>query len=307
MTQLSVVIFSSRDPLQEVMRAIEHALTAAKGYSYQLHLFFNGDENRAKVLSAEIEKLYPIPNISVWFFALADKANCMNRYWHDIKPDAEMHFFVDGYVKLLPDSFSKIIDAHRIKQSHAYSGIPANGRSSKMLRQQMTTIGGIHGNLFMLPQDTVDNIRNTNFRLPLGIYRTDPTMAALLCFDFHPERTEWQPGMIQVVPESGWYFENLRWYKLRDVKAHFLRKRRQAVGFIENRAIRQTFAIEKKPANSLPELATDLCLNYLAKYPLSLTDYLKNPLLFLAKIDLQQRAQQQQLLLQNQSEYWKLK
>ncbi len=118
MTDLSIVIFSSREPAATVLQAIEHALLAAGSYSYQLHLFFNGDEQRAKTLTDLIRQHYPQQTVQVWFFALADKANCMNQYWHQVKPAARMHFFVDGYVRLQPDSFSQLIKAHQGIQRH---------------------------------------------------------------------------------------------------------------------------------------------------------------------------------------------
>lgn len=306
MTQLSIVIFSSRDPLTQVVAAVEHAIKAATGYSYQLHLFFNGDEQRALSLTSEIKTLFKDVNLNIWFFSLADKANCMNRYWHDIRPEAEMHFFVDGYVELLPDSFSQLVDAHNRQQAHAYSGIPRNGQSSELLRKQMTTQGGIHGNLFMLPAASLTLIRENNFLLPLGIYRTDPTMAAVMCFDFHPEIHSWQPGLIQVVPSAGWFFQGLRWYRYHDLKTHLLRVRRQALGSIENKAIRQLFSVEKQPTTCLSKFASELCLNYLTRFPLSWRDYLRNPFLILAERDLRQKHQQKAMLDDKQTEYRKL-
>lgn len=312
MTQLSIVIFSSRDPLHQVVAAVQHAVRAASGFSYQLHLFFNGDEQRARRLTDEVAGLLQDVPLHIWFFALADKANCMNRYWHDIQPDADLHFFVDGYVELLPDSFSQLVNAHeQLKKSgkptaHAYSGIPRNGRSSALLRQQMTTNGGIHGNLFMLPAATLDLIKQNNFYLPLGIYRTDPTMAAVMCFDFHPESCKWKTDLVQVVPTAGWYFRNLRWYSYNDLKTHLLRLRRQALGSIESKALRQLFSIEKQPVNTMPDTASELCLNYLARCPLSWMNYLRQPLLILATRDLAQKDLQKDLLSNKKMEYRKL-
>jgi hypothetical protein len=307
MTDLSIVIFSSRDPAATVLQAIEYALIAAGSYSYQLHLFFNGDEQRAKTLTDLIRQHYPQASVQVWFFALADKANCMNLYWHQVKPAARMHFFVDGYVRLQPDSFSQLIKAHQTSTAHAFTGIPANGRSSAKLRRQMLSTGGIHGNLYMLPEACLQQLRAVQFYLPLGIYRTDPTMAALLCFDFQPQSQPWQPERIQVVAAAGWQFEQLRWYKLKDLKADLLRKKRQAQGYIENKAVRQLFAIEKQPAAALPEFATDLCLHYLQQHPLSWREYLRNPLLYFAIKDLKQRQSQQAKLAELKAAFWKFK
>lgn len=312
MTQLSIVIFSSRDPLHQVVAAVQHAIRAANGFSYQLHLFFNGDEQRAQSLTDEIKNLFDDVPLNIWFFSLADKANCLNRYWHDIQPHAELHFFVDGYVELLPDSFSQLADAHeQLKKSgkttaHAYSGIPRNGRSSDLIRHQMITNGGIHGNLFMLPSETLTLIRQNNFYLPLGIYRTDPTMAAVMCFDFHPESCKWKSDLVQVVPAAGWYFQNLRWYSYSDLKTHWLRLRRQALGSIENKALRQLFSIEKQSVNILPDTASELCLNYLTRYPLSWLNYLRHPLLILAERDLAQKHRQKDLLSNTKMEHRKL-
>lgn len=296
MTDLSIVIFSSREPAATVLQAIEHALLAAGSYSYQLHLFFNGDAQRANSLTELIRQHYPQQSVQVWFFALADKANCMNQYWHQVKPAARMHFFVDGYVRLQPDSFSQLINAHQTSAAHAFTGIPANGRSSAKLRQQMLSTGGIHGNLFMLPASSLEKLQQSQFYLPIGLYRTDSTLGALLCFNFQPESYPWQPELIQVVPEATWHFNNLHWYKLADIKTQLLRMRRQAVGAIENKAIKQHFSIEKKPARELPKLAVDMCLDYLEKFPIKLQDYLKNPWTFYLKSDLLLRKKQPELL-----------
>lgn len=307
MTQLSVVIISSRETIGTVLSTIGCTLAACQHYSYQLHLFCNGDELRAKALSEIIAKQFPNEAISVWYFALADKANCMNVYWHNIQPAAELHVFIDGYVRLESDCFLNLMHAHQAYHALAYTGTPANGRSSKQLKKQMSTEGGIHGNLIALPALSLEQLKHTQFRIPIGLYRTDSTLGAHLCFSFHPEMEQWKPSNIKVVTSATWFFDNLCWYKPRDIKTHLLRVRRQALGIIENKAVRQVFALDKCPASELPEMANELCLSYLSKHPLSLRDYLKNPLLLLAIRDLKKRKSHQSQIYQRQSEYWILK
>lgn len=287
MTQLAIAVITSRETIEVVLNTVHHALRAAEGYSYQLHLLCNGDDKRAEQIAETIKTQYPTAPIEVWYFALADKANCLNMYWHELKPDAEMHFFIDGYVKLNSDSFSNIAKVHSIQPHLAYTGIPANGKSSESLRLQMLKEGGFHGNLIMLPKHSLETLVKHNFRLPICLYRTDSTLGAYLCFNFSPETETWQPKHIKVVADAGWTFQPLRWFKLKDLQVQFLRKRRQALGTIENKAVKQIFAIESQPASKLPDLATDLCCNYLQKFPFTWLDYIKKPLLYLAIKDLE--------------------
>jgi hypothetical protein len=52
--------------------------------------------------------------------ALGDKANAWNVYVHEVAPEAEVHFFIDGDVRIRPASFRRLCQALRT-QPHAHA------------------------------------------------------------------------------------------------------------------------------------------------------------------------------------------
>lgn len=303
---LSIIIISSRESLSIISNTIDAAISACKSYNYTISLLLNGNETAAIALSKTLLKKYS-SHLKIWFFPLGDKANCFNKYCYFLSDGYDTHFFIDGYVTIDTDSIETVMKAACENKALAYTGVPTTGASHKKLASEMLSIGGLHGNFFMIPKESMDSLKNLCFKLPLGIYRTDSTIGAAINFGYAPDKNSWAPANILVVPNVTWKHAPLKWYKLADVKTQIKRYLRQSLGKIENLAVKEIFADKKLPVSKLPEYSYDLCFDYLSRNKLSKLFLILNPGAFLLENKLSELAQKKPHFKENKDKFWELK
>lgn len=216
--------------------------------------------------------------VRVWYLAETDKANAWNQHIHHIWEGASLAFYVDGYVELDPDAIRQLT---RAMQAHpetmAGTGVPSGGRSSKRLRQEMLALGGMHGNFCCIRDSALLALRLRGIRLPLGIYRTDSTMGAMLGFGLDPARNEWNPlKYIAIAPEATWSTEGKKWWRWADIQTSYRRLDRQAQGRLENNAVRHHLAVRQLPPEALPRTVAELVLDWVARCPEEATPLLRS-------------------------------
>lgn len=254
----AIAIFAKREAATTVSAATSAALKATRANSV-IDVLVNGNPT----LASQIARLGPTGTLSpasirVWSIPLGDKAHAWNLYVHEIWPAADTTFFVDGYVFVRADALHRLALAlSAAPVALAATGVPSSGYSAASLRSQMVSHGGIHGNLYALKRAAMQELRRRSFRLPLGIYRTDPVLGAALAFGLDPSRHVWEPKKyISVVVEATWTVDYQPWWR----RAHAQARRvlRQAQGVIENLAVRHFFSRERRPPERLPPTVNDL-------------------------------------------------
>ncbi len=212
----------------------------------------------------------------LWFLPLGDKAHAWNTYVHELWPMARTTVFIDGYVEVAWDAIQILDDAlSRSPNALAATGVPSVGLSSKALRQRMISGGGIHGNLYALSDRAMMSARHEVFRMPLGLYRTDPMLGAMLRYRFRPDLHDWDMTQVIVAPLATWSFEALKWWKLSDLKTHFRRYTRQGQGQLENLAFRHAFRNLRKRANELPASSTEMIQQWITSCPSEASNVMK--------------------------------
>jgi hypothetical protein len=137
----------------------------------------------------------------------------------------------------------------------------------------------VHGNFYAVRGNALAHLRDVGFRLPLGIYRTDPLLIAVICFGLDPSRNEWDTTRLFVHPHATWTFHPLNWWKSGDLRAHLNRVMRQAQGVLENLAVREHLAVQKKSPQSLPRTTSELVGNWISRFPeAARRTFVRNPL-----------------------------
>jgi len=222
--------------------------------------------------------------VRIWFLSAADKARAWNSYVHKIWSGSDVAFFVDGYTRVSRDSFAQLVDGLiSTPEALGATGVPTMGRSARKLRGKMIRAGGIHGNLYALRGEVVKQLRDRKFLFPLGLYRTDALIGAVVCFGLDPATNEWDTRRIFVQPQATWEFEALRWWRVKDLWSYWKRALRQAQGVLENHAVREHMAIQKRPPEMLPNTASTLVVEWLNAFPKrARTLFFLNPLCFIA-------------------------
>lgn len=274
-----VAIIASREDLATLKSSTIAASAACTSYPALIDVLVNGNERLARSVAesmdkAKVSELRQVA-IRIWSLALPDKADTWNRYVYEIWPKAHTTFFIDGYVRPETNSFSLLANLlNNEGQFACASGIPLTGRSAAQYKKEVTEQGwGLHGNLYALSQDTMNNIRANGFRMPKGLYRNDGFLAAALALDLRPESATWDAARrLGIVDDAGWSTPQRKWWNPIHLKDAWKRRRRQQRGVIENAAIRYWLSTKKTAFADLPDNIDDIVLGWMRDTPGSLDD-----------------------------------
>jgi len=258
----SIAVFSSREK-PDVLDATVRAIEAAVGQrSAILDVMVNGNRPLAEAIGRRVvheSSISPGLKTRVWHLQAGDKSHAWNCFVHDIWPGGDPTFFIDGYARVHTDALSLISEGLAdTPDALAASGVPTVGRSAKALREEMLRVGGAHGNLYALREATMVRLRDSKFRLPLGLYRTDPLLTPALCFGLEPQRADWKWSRIFVHPTASWDFTPLDWRRPSDVLAYLKRFARYSQGELEKMAYKYHFVARRASPESLPSTASQL-------------------------------------------------
>jgi len=282
----SVAVFAARENIQTLTRTLIAAVESAAQPTI-IDVLVNGNVELANE-TAQIANVIDLAaerravTVRTWFIRLGDKAHTFNQYVKLIWPGSRLAFFIDGYVRINKDALILLDEAMSgSSDCLAGSGVPTVGITADSLRNEMLKSGGIHGNLFALKNSTIEPLREINFKLPLGLYRTDATLGAALSFGLNPLIHSWNPkGRILVHPDVSWDTDKKSFLKFSDVAGQVKRILRQGQGILENLAVRNHFAVQKKAPEQLPATAADLIFQWADSHPYELLKaQLRHPLL----------------------------
>ena len=211
----------------------------------------------------------PAPRLRIWHLALADKAHAWNQYLEVIWPGAGLAFFVDGYVRLWPATIERIARHVRAcPDAIGGTGVPTVGRSAAAATRAMLESGGIQGNCFCITGPTLLQMRQSGFRLPLGLYRGDAMIGAVLAYRLDPAKNQWDSKRaVPVVPTASWDMKAARLWRPADWRAMLRRRDRQAQGELENLAMREHLTLRRQPPQALPATAAELVLGWAERCP----------------------------------------
>lgn len=268
----ALAIFSSREDVEVLSATVAAALRAAPGAVGVVDVLINGNLELATRLAERLPS-FTLPaapcRLRVWQFMLGDKSHTWNEYVAGIAPRDRHCFFVDGYAAVSHDALRHMkIALDDDWEALAATGVPTVGLSASGAAREMRNHGGIHGNLYALSARAMAQRRQLGFRLPLGLYRTDPTLGAALSFGFDLSPREWQPlRRIRVCDQAHWRMRSLRWWHPEDLRSHWRRYRRQAQGDLENAAVRHFFYVRKVEFGALPRTAADLVRAWATEAP----------------------------------------
>ncbi|HEV2608905.1 MAG TPA: hypothetical protein VGU61_01460 [Noviherbaspirillum sp.] len=295
----TVAIFAARETAGTLASCLQAALKSCGSRRTVIDVLVNGNRALADQFSEYVDEFrrrrmdnQTTDNavVRVWFIPFGDKAHAWNVYLHTIWPGGDVGYFIDGYVQVRPDAFL-LLDEGLTTTTGALgaTGIPTSGRSARNLASQMLTEGGMHGNLHAIRGSAISNLKQTGFRLPLGLYRTDSLIGAVLMFRLDPAKNEWDPKRVFVHPQVTWHVASASLWTLKDLSAQYKRKLRQAQGALENRAVREHLAIGKRDPVLLPRTTNELVNRWLAAHPEQATQaFVSQPLTFYAARKLRQ-------------------
>ena len=286
-SQWSIAIFSSRESPEVLAATIEAAVAAVGTRAATLDVMVNGSEALAKsageyVARRRIESATRVL-MRIWYLRLGDKSHAWNSFLHEIWSGGDPSFFIDGYARVQPDALELIADGLAgAPAALAASAVPTVGRSAKAFREGQLRVGGAHGNLYALRAATMMRLRTSGFRLPLGLYFTDPLLQSVICFDLEPARGDWDWSRIFVHPKATWTFRPLDWRRPADLLVYLKRLVRQAQAQLEKMAYNYNFVTLRAPPESLPKTAEEMVSAWRTACPKQARKaIIRNPMLLL--------------------------
>jgi hypothetical protein len=268
----ALVIFANRESLHQLRQTLTAALASASSCSV-IHVLVNGNPALANAMVAELTQQQAHsklaldgPAVMLWSIPLADKANAWNQYIHELWAGEEIVFFIDGYIKLNADAVELLGTAVAANpQALGGTGVPTMGRSAKALRENMIVNTGYHGNFCCIKGDTIHQMRDKLIRLPLGLYRTDSLMGAILCYALDPGCHIWEDYRIHVHPTASWQIDPAKWWRLKDLNAYAKRHFRQARGKLENAAFADHLVNRMSSPAALPATAREMVIEWVGR------------------------------------------
>lgn len=292
-THWTVVIFASRESLDTLLQTIAAAQIAAAGIA-AIDVLVNGNNPLALALTNHLDSL-EIPNASlpirVWDIAVGDKANAWNQYIHQIWAGESIAFFIDGYVRLNPNSIRLLGDAIDAQaEVLGGTGVPNVGLLSTAAHSPIPE-SGFHGNFCCIKGTALEQMRRRKVFLPFGLYRVDSLMGALLTLGLDPVKNVWVESRICVHPTASWQTNPKRWWRMNDLRAQVKRIFRQSRGDLENLAIRDHLRTRKQPPELMLPNAAELVLEWVHRCPTLANKALRyNPLARRALKEIRQSA-----------------
>ena len=237
---VNLVIFSSRENISTISKTISCAIKAVPDGSF-VDVLVNGNQELAEQIDLWVsQNMRFVNHLSIWYIPLSDKGNAWNQHIHKIWRNNMNSIYMDGYVRLSRNDICALSETLRCKKSAlGTSGVPTVGKSAKVIRQTMHKDGGFHGNLCAIKLEALNQLRDRNIRIPLGMYRVDSIMGAYLSFNLDNKIFAWDPHQyLPVTSTATWENEEKKWYRWRDVFAWIKRRNRQAKGKFENAAVK---------------------------------------------------------------------
>lgn len=291
----AIVVFAARETVDVLLQSVQAARMAGQGRA-QIDVLVNGHPSLASELAARMAAVPAMaggPQVNIWSIAMGDKANAWNQYIHTIWSGQPLVFFLDGYVRLHPDAVTLLGDAMTANTGlFGGTGMPSTGPSAKTIRASMAEHGGFHGNFCCITGKVIAQLRQRRIALPLGLYRVDSLMGALLCFGLDPVNNEWDRHRILVHPTATWQTDPKYWWHPADVKATLKRVFRQSRGTLENEAVKHHFLVRKLSPEQLPATAPALVLGWAECCPTQVNAlYWRNPLVIRALNQFRQTPQ----------------
>lgn len=283
----SIGIFTARESIETLIACINAAILACQGKCFTIDVLVNGNRalaESAAQAAANIRLMRPPDAVRVWYLALADKAHTWNEYVHQICPHSDTTFFIDGYAEVNPNALALLAEAlDNSPDALAATGVPTDGRSAQVIRSSMIQNGGIHGNLFALSTYAMTQFQARKFRLPLGLYRTDPLIGAVMMYRFSPSKFCWNRCRIVVHPHASWVVKQDPVWSRTKLLGHMRRLLRQAQGELENRAAREHLSIRQLEPETMARTINGFVNEWTAAHPAQARHvFLTRPLTYFA-------------------------
>ncbi|MCF2946635.1 glycosyltransferase [Paraglaciecola aquimarina] len=147
----------------------------------------------------------------------ADKCHAWNKYVHEIAPEVETHFFIDGDVEVTPGSLWKMAQLiHADPRINLVGGVPVVGRDKDAWTSRMYTYGRVSGGLYTMSNEFLQRLKSEGITMPVGFVGEDFLISELAksLSDFRQFN---RPSIhLKIEPKAGFSFRSLSKKRIAD-------------------------------------------------------------------------------------------
>lgn len=167
-----------------------------------IHVLVNGSTDATAAIAGGVAAA--ARNVTVHIFREGGKARSWNRFLFDeLDGFHETHIFVDGDTEIVPGSIEALKLALKEKpQANAASGLPMNGRKMAYYQQAMRREHGLFGDLYAVPGDFLQRMKQGGIRLPDDVIGDDGLICAMAKTDLGDE-SHWNDYRVAVCEGAG--------------------------------------------------------------------------------------------------------
>jgi len=246
---------------RHIVACLESLNSAAQHHALGLYVLVNGCTDGTERAVLDYARLHP--NVHLVSITLGDKANAWNRFVHDVAPESDVVFFMDGDVEAEPGALDALAAALVDDVgANAACAIPATGRNRERMIADAHVERGILGNLYCVRGSFIRRLRQKSIKMPVGLIGDDSIIGALLAWDLEPSRS-WEPKRIAITndPRAQFRFTSMSPWRWRDIRKYWRRLIRYSMRGYQNKMLGRL--LKERGIDAMPAHVSELYRNYL--------------------------------------------
>ena len=238
----------------KIIDCLQSLDSAAGNHPYDAYVLANGCTDNTEVVVRNFIKNKP--HLHLVSIEKGDKCNAWNVFVHEVHAAADLYFFIDGDVTAADNALLAMsIALERQPDAIAGAALPITGRSVETQKEIVRREHGMAGNLYVLRKEFINNMRQQNLRLPIGIVGDDSLLGALVMWNLNPS-SGWRKENVVVCDEAGFAFESMSPFLVDDWRVQWKRMKRYSRRYFENSMLREI--LRNEGIGSMPETNIDL-------------------------------------------------
>jgi glycosyltransferase involved in cell wall biosynthesis len=220
MLDYSVAVFAYN--IASKVELCVESIIKSNNKNLNIYILANGCTDSTLEIGNKLQKKYSF--LHVVNLSVADKSNAWNFYVHQIAPKANLHFFIDGDVQVLPNSLESISQQMAKDLSvNAIGGVPFVGRDKIGWINRMFTFGRVSGGLYALNERFINEIREQQVLLPIGFIGEDFLVSAIAKNIKSLKSLNFPSPLLIINKSAGFTFKQLSKKSLFDYYLYFRR------------------------------------------------------------------------------------
>jgi hypothetical protein len=187
---------------------------------------------------------------------VGDKSNAWNVFVHEVAPQSEVCFFVDGDVRVEAGSFDHLGEALRQSPAaNAAAAVPSTGRSRTFQEELVCVHRVVLGNLYALCGAFVQRAKETGTRLPVGYIGDDGLVTSLAKWNLDPTG-RFLEERVAPCPAARFAFDSFSVWSLRDWRTYWRRRVRYSVRHFQHELLAPL--LKRAGIAAMPRTVADL-------------------------------------------------